>query len=208
MKSALEDHVLVMNRSWTAIGTTTVKEAIILLSRNSAKVLATGTYLTYTWDEWLEEASEMPEARSYIKTPRLSIPTPEVIILNNYDDIFRTTVKFSTKSVFRRDSYTCAYCGKRKKVEDLSIDHIIPRSRKGGTNWLNCVTSCFTCNNKKSNMTPAEASMKLLFKPKVPKWSPVIHVKNDSRPDSWKKLVKEEQWDQESDAKPDKESKA
>ena len=203
MKSALEDHVLVMNKGWTAIGTTTVKEAIILLSRNSAKVLATSTYSTYTWEEWIEAASEITEAKSYIKTSRLSIPTPEVIILSNYDDIFRTTVKFSTRAVFRRDSYTCTYCGKRKKVEDLSIDHIIPRSRKGGTNWLNCVTSCFTCNNAKGDLTPTEANMKLHFKPKVPKWSPVIHVKSESRPDSWKKLVKEEQWDQEAESKPD-----
>lgn len=194
-------HVLVLNKSWTAVGTTTVKEAVILLSRNSAKILATGTYLTYTWDEWIEEAAEMTEVKSYIKTSTLAIPTPEVIILSNYDDVFRTTVKFSTRAVFRRDSYTCAYCGKRKKVEDLSIDHIIPRSKKGGTNWLNCVTSCFTCNNKKSDSTPAEANMKLLFKPRVPKWSPVIHVKNESRPESWKKLVKDEQWDQEPEPK-------
>jgi len=192
----LNSHTLVLNKSWVAIGTTTVKEAVILLSRNSAKILATGTYLTYTWDEWLEEAPEMTEVKSYIRTPNLAIPAPEVIILSNYDEIFRTTVKFSTKAVFRRDNYTCAYCGKRKKVEDLSIDHIIPRSRKGGTNWFNCVTSCFSCNNKKGSQTAVEANMKLHFKPRVPKWSPVIHVKNDSRPESWKKLVKDEQWDE------------
>ena len=193
----LSSHVLVLNRSWVSIGTITVKNAVILLMRNSAKILATGTYLTYSWEEWLEESPETIEAKSYIKTPNLNIPTPEVIILTNYDDIFRTTVKFSTKAVFRRDNFTCAYCGKRKKVEDLSIDHIIPRSRKGGTNWLNCVTSCFTCNNAKGNRTVAEANLKLHFKPRVPKWSPVIHVKSEFRPESWKKLVKDEQWSQE-----------
>jgi len=191
----LNSHVLVLNRSWVSIGTITVKNAVILLMRNSAKILATGTYLTYSWEEWLEESPEIIEAKSYIKTPSLNIPTPEVIILSNYDDIFRTTVKFSTKAVFRRDNFTCAYCGKRKKVEDLSIDHIIPRSRKGGTNWLNCVTSCFVCNNQKGNLTPAEANLKLHFKPRIPKWSPVIHVKSESRPESWKKLVKDEQWE-------------
>lgn len=187
-----------MNKSWTAIGTTTVKEAVILLTRNSAKILSPGNYLTYTWDEWLEAASELLEVKAYIKTSSIDIPAPEVIILNNYDDIFRTTVKFSTRAVFRRDSYTCAYCNKRKKVEDLSIDHIIPKSRKGGTNWLNCVTSCYSCNNKKGDRTPVEAGMQLHFKPKIPKWSPMIHVKNESRPESWKKLVKKEHWEEES----------
>jgi len=191
----LNSHVLVLNKSWVSMGTTTVKNAVILLMRNSAKVLAAETYLTYTWDEWLDSAPEMKEAKSYIKTPSISIPTPEIIILSNYDDIFRTTIKFSTKAVYRRDNFTCAYCNHRKKVEDLSIDHIIPRSRKGGTNWLNCITACFTCNNKKGDSTPSEASLKLHFKPKVPKWSPVIQVRSESRPNSWKKLVKEDQWD-------------
>lgn len=188
---------LVLNKSWTAIGTTTVKEAVILLMRNSAKVLETKNYLTYSWEDWLEIPEGQISVKYKIKTPNAELPAPEVIILSNYDDIFRTTVQFSTRAVFRRDNYTCAYCNKRKKAEDLSIDHIIPRSRKGGTNWLNCITSCFACNNKKGDSTPSEAGMKLHFKPRVPRWSPVIHVKNDSRPESWKDLVKDEHWDDE-----------
>lgn len=185
--------VLVLNKSWMATGTTTVRDAVTLLTRDSAKVLETGNYLTYSWDEWLEAADQV-NVRYKIKTSGRDIPAPEVIILTNYDDIFRTTVQFSTRAIFKRDGYTCTYCNKRKKIEDLSIDHIVPKSRKGGTNWLNCITSCFSCNNKKGDLTPAEANMKLHFKPRVPKWSPVIHVRNESRPDSWKNLVKDEHW--------------
>ncbi|RJR10586.1 HNH endonuclease [Candidatus Parcubacteria bacterium] len=194
--SVIDCHVLILNKSWVAIGTSTVKDAVILLSRNSAKVLSPSTYRTYTWEAWLAAASEITEVKNYIKTPSLDIPAPEIIILSNYNDVFRTTVKFSTRAIFRRDNYICAYCNKHKKVEDLSVDHIIPRSRKGGTNWLNCVTSCFECNNKKSNLTPAEAGMVLHYKPFIPKWSPVIHVREESRPKSWEKLIKKEQWNQ------------
>jgi len=190
----LNQHTLVLNKSWTAIGTTTVKEAVILLSRGSAKALCTSTFIAYSWDNWIENSDKLQCVTAFIKTPNMNVPAPQVIILTNYDAIYRTTVKFSTRAVYRRDNYTCAYCNKKKKVEDLSIDHIIPKAKKGKTDWLNCITACFECNNRKSDQTLQESGMKLHFKPTVPKWSPIIHVKPEARPDSWKKLLKDEHW--------------
>jgi len=74
---------------------------------------------------------------------------------------------FSKKKVFIRDSYTCCYCGKKTK-EDLTIDHIIPKSRGGKTDFLNVVTSCSKCNTKKGNKTLNESRMELKFVPYEP----------------------------------------
>jgi 5-methylcytosine-specific restriction endonuclease McrA len=75
--------------------------------------------------------------------------------------------KWSKAGVLRRDSYVCAFC--RGKAS--TIDHVLPRSRGGKNTWKNTVAACSPCNNKKSNRTPAEANMPLLFTPDVPQWS-------------------------------------
>lgn len=189
--SVLNNHVLTLNRSWTVIGTTSVREAVMLLMRGSAKVLAPETFLTYNWEDWLEESSQMTEIKTFIKTPSLNIAAPQIILLSNYDDIYRTTVKFSSLEVFKRDGFICAYCNQKKRREDLSIDHIIPQSKKGPTNWLNCVTSCTKCNNFKGNRSLQESGLKLHFNPTIPKWSPVIHIKPEHRLEAWKPLIKD-----------------
>jgi len=191
-KTALNRHVLVLNKAWVAIGTTTVKEAIILMSRSSAEGLCTASYTTHTWEEWVSDTSNLPEIKHFIKTPSLSIPAPEIIRLTNYGDVHRTVVKYSSTGIYRRDNYTCQYCKQRKKREDLSIDHVIPQSRGGKTSWLNCVAACFKCNNKKGDRTPQEAGFALARQPYRPNWNPVIQVRDELRPESWKKtgLVK------------------
>ena len=191
-ESTLNRHVLVLNKSWTTIGTTTVKEAIILMSRDSAEGLCTASYTTHSWEDWVSEDAELPEVTHYIKTASMDIPAPEIIRLTNYGDVHRTVVKYSPAGVHRRDNSTCQYCKKRKKRSDLSIDHVVPQSRGGRTSWLNCVTACFKCNNKKGDKTPREAGIELARQPFRPRWNPVIHVREELRPSSWKKtgLVK------------------
>ena len=70
--------------------------------------------------------------------------------------IYRNRVPFSKRNIMIRDDFTCAYCGIKR---DLTIDHIIPVSQKGKTNWENCITACKSCNNKKGKRTPREAKM-------------------------------------------------
>ena len=187
----LDRHVLVLNKSWAAIGTTTVMEAVILMIRGSAEGLCTTTFLTYTWDEWVDYAEELPEIKYKIKTPGMEIPAPEVIRLSKYNDIHRTVVKYSNLGVYRRDNFTCQYCNKRRKKDKLSIDHVIPKSKGGKSSWTNCVTACFDCNNRKGDKTLEESNMKLQKQPYRPKWSPVIHIREALRPDSWKPLLKD-----------------
>lgn len=190
MTETLNHHVLVLNRSWVVIGTTTVKDAIVLMSRGSARGICTESFVMYEWEEWVSEEVNLPKVDFYIRTPSLQVPAPQVIILTNFNDVSKSHVKFSSKALYKRDNYTCQYCRKKFKAEDLSIDHVLPRSRKGPTSWENCVTSCFKCNNKKSNKTPKEAGLTLMNKPIRPRWSPVFHIREDSRPTSWQPLLK------------------
>lgn len=189
-KSALNNHVLVLNKNWTVIGTTIVEKAIMLICRESAKGICPESFNIYNWEEWISEINN-PKVDAYIKTPSIDVPAPQIILLTKYDDVYCQDIKFHSRAIFRRDGFRCMYCGEKRKVEDLSIDHIIPKSKKGPTSWENCVTACFPCNNKKSNKSLDEIGMKLLKKPKKPNWNP---IRDDVKqiPDSWKNLLKKD----------------
>ena len=64
--------------------------------------------------------------------------------------------------IYMRDKFRCQYCGDKKGVAELTLDHILPRSRGGDNSPVNIVTACIKCNNRKSNRTPEEARMPLL----------------------------------------------
>lgn len=72
------------------------------------------------------------------------------------------------RGVLRRDRLLCAYCGTKHREDELTLDHIIPASRKGPSDWRNLVCSCKFCNGRKNDRTPEEAGMPLLFLPYVP----------------------------------------
>ena len=110
---------------------------------------------------------------------------PSVIRLKYYVRWIPKKVRFNRMGVFRRDKNTCMYCGKPFRTAELTIDHVQPASKGGKTNWHNCVTSCFDCNNKKRNRTPEEAKMKLLVKPVVPRVNLTneFHLSSQQHPD-------------------------
>ncbi|MCT4641084.1 MAG: HNH endonuclease [Bacteriovoracaceae bacterium] len=98
-----------------------------------------------------------------IKSPSKSYPLPKVIrLINNFKQL--NYVKFTRENVFYRDNFTCAYCGQKFVKSELTMDHIVPKSRGGATDWLNIISSCAPCNNKKADRTPIEAAMPMLFK--------------------------------------------
>jgi 5-methylcytosine-specific restriction endonuclease McrA len=68
-------------------------------------------------------------------------------------------LRFSREGMLKRDKYTCRYC----RGYGDTMDHVFPESRGGPTSWMNCVTSCVTCNNRKGNRTPDEARMPMLW---------------------------------------------
>ena len=81
---------------------------------------------------------------------------------------FRQRVAFNRKNVFRRDDHHCQYCA--RQANDLTLDHVLPRSRGGPTSWENVVACCKSCNAKKRDRTPEEANMRLLRKPYAPRF--------------------------------------
>ncbi|MCP4353139.1 MAG: HNH endonuclease [Desulfobacterales bacterium] len=89
--------------------------------------------------------------------------------------LYRTRVPFSKKNVLIRDKFKCAYCGNDK--EKLTIDHIIPKSRRGKTTFENCIACCRKCNNKKGDKTPGEVNMFIKVKPYQPTISEFLRLK-------------------------------
>lgn len=116
-------------------------------------------------------------------------PMPSVVRVLRHFKRDKIRLKFSRLNIYARDRFECQFCGERKPTEELTFDHVTPRSRGGKTSWENIVTCCVACNSEKANRTPEEAGMKLLRKPVKPKYLPSIQVRGmgaASIPDDWK----------------------
>ena len=107
-------------------------------------------------------------------------PLPSVVRVVRHFKRERIRVRFSRLNIYARDGFTCQYCTARLPSEELTFDHVTPRSRGGTTTWENIVTCCIPCNRQKSNRTPAEARMRLRARPRRPAYLPAITVKMDT----------------------------
>ncbi len=148
---ALDSSVLVLNANYEPINVCSLRRAIgLILSEKAALVL---------------------NGRGYIQSIRQTFPIPSVIRLQKQANHPRLRVRLTRREVFRRDNYTCQYCGKH--TGDLTIDHVIPRHMNGKHTWSNVVAACPSCNHRKGGRTLAEANMHLLRAPKEPPSSAV-----------------------------------
>ena len=95
--------------------------------------------------------------------------------------------------MFKRDHYTCQYCGVQPGTEELSIDHVVPRSQGGMSSWENCVLACVACNKRKADRTPEQAGMRLRKRPVRPTWKP-LYADHRARIASWAKFISEAYW--------------
>jgi len=187
-RRSLKSPVLVLNKTWTAIGTSTVRHSLVAMFRGAANGLCVETFTLFDWDMWLSH-EQPPKVNGTVLTVRGPIPAPEVIVLTRYDRLHAMQPSFDGRGVFIRDSYHCQYCKKRFPLHLLTVDHVLPRSRGGETSWENCVSACTECNQRKADRTPKEAGMPL---PKVPaklRWDPVLKVSPTARPESWRSLL-------------------
>lgn len=186
------EQALVLNKNWTPVSTTTVRRALVLLCRSAASAICPATYEVFDLPAWvtrsLEGAGLLGRER-VVRTPRYSIEKPEVILLLGYGGIPRREVSFSRRNLYRRDGYSCQYCGRRRPLDELSIDHVMPRSRGGKTTWENCVLACVRCNTKKANKTLRESGFQLLRSPGRPTWSPLLESIPQAHPPSWRKFL-------------------
>jgi 5-methylcytosine-specific restriction endonuclease McrA len=193
----LNEQTLVLNRHWVPIGTTSVRTALCLLHRRTARAVSPDDYSVHDFDSWacLRVAEEEP----CIRTVSLRLRVPEVVLLTRYDKYPRHRVTFSRRNIFRRDRYACQYCGARPRVDELSVDHVVPRSRGGKSTWTNCVLSCLRCNRKKGNRRVEEAGLRLLRSAVEPPWTPCISIPLGKRKTSWQQFISREYWEVELD---------
>jgi len=147
--------VLVLNQTYEPLNICRVRRAVILIYQNKAEMLENGSGFIHSIDRDFPVPSVIRIA-SMIKRPR------------------RRERKLTRLEVFKRDRYTCQYCG--KETRNLTFDHVIPRFRGGQHTWENVVSACVRCNRHKAGRTPAEASMKLLHQPVQPRSTGLFYV--------------------------------
>lgn len=107
-----------------------------------------------------------------VRSPRVSMRMPSVVRMRRKAEVRRYRIRFSRTNVFLRDRHRCGYCGEPGRAQDLTFDHVIPRSTGGTTDWDNIVTACRGCNARKRDRTPVEAAMPLRIIPCRPKSLP------------------------------------
>lgn len=95
---------------------------------------------------------------------------PSVVVLRKQIPVRPRRVKLTHQAIFRRDNHSCQYCGIDCTSKNISIDHIIPKSKGGKNTWINLVTACVSCNNKKGSKTLDECGMALRRLPFTPVW--------------------------------------
>ena len=112
-----------------------------------------------------------------------------------YSDYPNLKIKLSRENIYKRDKYTCQYCGKKLDQKQLNLDHILPRHRGGKTAWTNVVSCCFECNLKKGGKTLQEANMRLLKKPRAPFRYPLqnLHFETQNHK-SWSHFLDFNKW--------------
>jgi 5-methylcytosine-specific restriction endonuclease McrA len=185
----LNKRALVLNRHWMPIATIPVRHALVMLCRSTAQVICPVNYEVFGMDRWIERSVSDPRTENVVATPNVALHLPEVILLKTFGGVPRRQISFTRKNLYRRDSYTCQYCGTRKPTSRLTIDHIKPRCRGGQSTWENCTLACIACNTKKANKSLKDCGMNLLSNPKRPNWNPLHEMIGERVPTSWKKFL-------------------
>jgi len=144
--------ILVLNSDYTPLNITTFKRDIILVIKGKAEIIKNDV--------------------DFIRTETVNYEKPLIIRLLKYISHKMKNLRVNRQRLYKRDNNECAYCGSKK---ELTIDHIIPKSRGGKNSWNNLITCCLPCNLKKGDKTPDEAKMPLRFTPKTPSF-----LSNDS----------------------------
>ena len=159
--------VLVLNASYEPLNITSWRRAVVLLLKGKAEQLEHNGQLIYQ-----------------------DLPIPTVIRLRQYVKVPYKEIPLTRRNLLERDRHTCQYCN--YKGEELTLDHVLPRSRGGDDSWENLVTACVRCNVKKGNCTPKEANMSLNYQPRRPYSSLLFEISKYTRENSnqeWRKYV-------------------
>jgi 5-methylcytosine-specific restriction endonuclease McrA len=199
--SGLDTSVLVLNRLFMAVRVVRARHAFVLLWKHVAEVVSVEdeTFACYDFSSWTEVSAYrkqfQPALHDWIHTVRFELAVPRVIRLLRYDRLPKTRVRLNRRNLFARDGNRCQYCGRKFRTTELSIDHVVPRSRGGRTLWNNVVCACMACNVRKGGRTPAEAGLALVREAVQPRFSPAItlHAGNEKYR-SWKQFLDTAYW--------------
>lgn len=161
--------VLVLNATFEPLSLISVRRAVILLLREKAELV---------------EATEQ-----ILRSTSIEVPEPLVIRLTRYVRLPRRKVPPTRSAIMLRDAYTCQYCGETPGRHELTVDHVVPRSRGGTHDWLNLVTACRACNHKKGCLLPQEAKMRLRRKPFEPSYVALVLLSNPVAASRWENLM-------------------
>ena len=157
--------MLVLNATYEPINVCTVRRAVVLLLKEKAEIIERGE-----WD---------------LRSANANLTRPVVIRLVTYVKIPRDTHrrKITRRAVFARDDWTCQYCGSRA---NLTVDHVVPRSKGGTSTWENIVASCAPCNRRKGDSMLRHSGMRLARPPRTPSPHVFIQVASPSIPPAWR----------------------
>lgn len=144
--ASMSENVLLLNANYEPINVCGMQKAIGLMVTDKASLILNG--------------------RGIIKTASSAYPKPSILRLNYMIHRPRPRLKLTRTEIFRRDDYTCQYCG--KSSTNLTIDHVIPRHLGGVKKWTNLVTACPVCNHRKGGKSLQEANMTLIHLPQEP----------------------------------------
>jgi len=196
MSATLQKKVLVLNKSWVAVGSVSLKRAITLVfstykdGESKAKIVdPVNDFQLFTWKDWSQVIPK--DGEDSISSADLVFRIPEIIVLGRYNKLPNRKVYFNRRNLYRRDNFTCQYCERKLHSSELTIDHIIPRSRGGKSNWINCVLACNKCNAKKGSNLLSEIGLSLMRKPFKPKFN-MLDV--DMKIKSWEHFLGEAYW--------------
>lgn len=179
--------VLVLNRNWQAINTRTPAEAFCQMATDVATALdiqGTDWMVPTKWADW--QSLPVRDDDASVGTARGRIRIPTVIVLANFAKVPKKRPKFNSRNLWLRDRGRCQYTGRDLKPGDGNVDHVVPRSRGGATDWENCVLASCEVNSRKADRTPEEAGLRLLRAPKAPLEIPVTALlRNDHGIEDW-----------------------
>lgn len=139
------EEVLVLNYDYSPLNVTTIKRGFNLVYKGKAEIIKS------------DVRDIVCGVKKYIR--------PLIIRLLNFIGFHKRTYRANRTRIYKRDNYECVYCGSHK---NLTLDHVIPKSKGGTNDWTNLVTSCIKCNLKKADKTPEEARMNMKHKPHIP----------------------------------------
>ncbi|MCY2932413.1 MAG: HNH endonuclease [Planctomycetota bacterium] len=199
--TALDSHVLVLNKHYAAIRVVSARRAFSMLLRRIAEIVTVDEpeWATYDFESWREisqlRAAYERERHEFVHCVRFELVVPRIVRLLTYDRLPRRDVRLTRRNIFARDRNRCQYCGKRFPTSELSLDHLVPRSQGGRMEWTNLVCCCVRCNVRKGGRTPAQAGMRLIVEPVQPRQSPIVTIRlNSAKYASWRQFLDAAYW--------------